>query len=755
MSVAYIFSQSTCELQERESNDKSIKRSSIDWTLLGDDGRSPSPSRCIDDERNDELAEKVVHDNTMSALRGEELLATALPNYIDRLSFLEKSDCKARWYPYVYEVVIFQWAAILLQQKAANDYAGNLESDTPFEPQFGASEVDSNLNQAASRSVGVAVACAPMLFEIIKQSLGARVSMHAVSASGRFSDIVNSPIISLDDQLFQHLEHIVVMITDACIDSRNFDTWELRQMSVEVNDAVVRFLRDMFSFLVPRCVHRLCLSYFSRFVTKDGKQWQDRASMIGLRCSWEVTKLRLNAVTTLVRFPDFLRINSPQMLNWQKRLKQGVKLTSDFVSDIVIKQYEAYRLLSFVVNDEKSTVSNQKMPLFHPHWLAEVVVDVCLLGTEHADQGIQYRSSSLLFELFWSCSQASLSNGQRAPVASMYLTLLEKLLQNVSYFAHFAPKSQVRKDLILCSIFVMQSTPPNLLRSLWRKLCRRLLAGGGQEKRKSDWPNDACSLNTKSLRRPGLSLFEKEAPDVFDMFSFLNLSLRTVEYEGCDEHVGTDGSGSLRSNVDEWRAEFLLGKSCLELQDPFFRRVSSGDPDFRDEYTSTASRRWQSHDASMVIVNTAHQIVLEMSSLLRSSLEGRVLLNPAAKKRRIACAQEDQIENSMDSLMSDVVLFVRAATSLLLHSLALRGSDIAVTRTLKVGAECIKIFGIKIFLDAVGETLQHWMRMILLHCGARRAQVRISATDLLELVLRSTWEGFGSFFRIRVPVSCL
>lgn len=44
------------------------------------------------------------------------------------------------------------------------------------------------------------------------------------------------------------------------------------------------------------------------------------------------------------------------------------------------------------------------------------------------------------------------------------------------------------------------------------------------------------------------------------------------------------------------------------------------------------------------------------------------------------------------------------------------------------------------------------MRVILFLCGARRAVVRVEATDLLELILRSSWEYYGSFFRIRVPL---
>jgi len=58
---------------------------------------------------------------------------------------------------------------------------------------------------------------------------------------------------------------------DASIDSRNFDSLEYRKISVDVNDAVVRFIRDLFSILDVHQVHKLVLVYFSRFVIKEGK----------------------------------------------------------------------------------------------------------------------------------------------------------------------------------------------------------------------------------------------------------------------------------------------------------------------------------------------------------------------------------------------------------------------------------------------------------------------------------------------------
>ena len=44
------------------------------------------------------------------------------------------------------------------------------------------------------------------------------------------------------------------------------------------------------------------------------------------------------------------------------------------------------------------------------------------------------------------------------------------------------------------------------------------------------------------------------------------------------------------------------------------------------------------------------------------------------------------------------------------------------------------------------------MRVILEHCGARRAELRVDACEFLNLLLRLTWDNYGSFSRIRLPL---
>lgn len=686
-------------------------------------------------------------DERMSTLKKEESTAVTLPCFVDRLELLGNSSCdSARWFPFAYEVIIMQWAAFLIEQrksgeKPASDRASGISSDA-----------NENLSQAAMRAVGVAVASAPMLFEVIKQSLGFRVKYLFDAILSKKDVRLAPPLIVLDDTLMLNLVQVVTMLTDACIDSRNFDSWELRQMSIDVNDAILRFLRDLFSFLAPVCVHKLILAYLSRFLTKDGKHFADRDSLIGLRCSWEITKLRLNAVTAFVRFPDFIKVNGPQMLNWGNWWTGSPPSlsTAKFFDDVVTR-YQQYQLPQFVVNDGGSQM-DLVMPSMRPHWLAEIVVDVCLLGTEHAEQYIQHRSASLLHEMLWSCSQDGILNGISAPVASMFVTLIEKLVSNASYISNFSPKSQLRKDTLSSAIFVLQSAPPSLLRALWRRLCSRLPGKGADEKYGTFTENNPLTDIGDDV--PGVSSEKKDEPDILGMFSFLNLSLRTFEYEGSDENVEGESSGENRENIEVWRNEYLLS----QIQDRRDGRRSDDHERTEDDAddSSSTSRKWQSHDGAMVIVNTGRQIVREMYILLSKSTNGKIFLNLAVRNEYAPSREEapTRAGSCISSTLSfsDTIIFVRGATSLYLHALALRESDIVVAKTFAFSSELIKIFGVKVFIEAVGETLQHWMRVISLHCGGRRAHVRIEATDFLELILRSTWECFGSFFRIRVPL---
>eukprot|EP00984_Skeletonema_dohrnii_P030698 scaffold22391_cov141-Skeletonema_dohrnii-CCMP3373.AAC.2 len=740
--------------------------------------------------------------------------AVALPDFADRISGMKDDGKPKRWWPYVYEIIIYQWVALLTEQtkqtKKGDKAAQKLDS-SPSSPTGLSPIVVKYLSVAAKASRGATIRCAPYLLEIIKQSLCWRVDSIFRERKNKkpsldetsFEDAV-SPLVALDENIFSALQKLITLLTDASLDSRNFDSFEFRKISIDVNDAVVRFIRDMFSILDPSRVHKLAMVYFARFVTKQGKHWNDRDSKItGLRCSWETTKLRLNAVTLFVRFPEFMKINAPLMESLKAwPAGSSADSTRRFYSH-VFEKINRLRLNEFTSGEGPMSKVDIPIPPMKSHWLAEICVDICIFATGHAEQNIQYRASSLLFELFWRHSQQGRANGNISVVASVFLPFLPKILSHVNYLSTLPAKGQLRKDIIPCALFILQSAPVGLVKALWRKLAKR--AEGKTQQADSDDRFGGISgsgagykeLNAATHLSTAVHVEIDDEPDIYDMLGLLNLALTTVEYEG--NMMQIEETDEVENESDEnptWRREFLLSVDSRADNDRGrFSSVSiqrgNEAPNTADKQSTQNSRRWYAHDCSMIIINVCRQIVRETLGMLRPSFsssdeadevdagypgvsgsrsmsdiflqqtsfshsydennsddENSTNKKESQQQRRI---RERQLE-SLAFSVTDTIIFVRAVTSVYLHTLTMKQSDVAIAKTLTAAVEIVKIFGIKVFLTAVGETLQHWMRVTLEHCGARRADVRVEGSEFLNLLLRLTWEAYGSFFRIRLPL---
>lgn len=743
-----------------------MSHSSIDWSIPNDDLSSLLARPKNDENHSIQEDEKIENiDESMTTLSQEFDLSLKLPNFADRLVSLGASESQTgRWFPYTYEIIIMQWAAILTEQQRSAIDPNNVSGGA-------LSEQNEAIVDAASRTTGYIVACAPVLFEVIKQSLGARVTSF-VDQVERKTNNRFPPLVTLDDAMLANLEQLIAMITDLCLDSRNFDTYETRLSCVDVNDSIVCFLRDMFAFLDPACVYRLTTLYLSRLIAMGGLE---KDSKIGLDISHEIKKLQMSAISAFVRFPDFIKVNSPQMNSWKNLLTLSPDLSTVNFFDNVLDRYEELGLQSILRNSREQ--QPMELPRMRPHWMAETIVDICFSGIEHREPNIQLRSASLLLELFWSQGQRSLREGYSPILASMYITFIEKALARTSRLSCFPPKSQVRRDVVLCVVFVLQSTPPGLLRAVWRKLLRRSPGKGLLEKHggtsSSISSGSLDEFNEAEAESTNTEIDGDEGPDIYDMFSLLNICLATVEYEGCDEHAEIDGMDS-DGTFGFWPKEFLMSRerdtidSARQKRMLFMVSTSSQAKGLSSEevYATASSRKWLSHDASMVLIRTAQQIVREFRFVLEPMEGSQSLFNPARRKAKVNESHRYQsnfkspsndnlrtpVADSLKFTYMDTIIFVRGATSVYLNSLVLRESDIAIVKTLNASVEIIKIFGIKIFNEAVGETLQHWLRMITFHCGSRRAEVRVPASDFAELILRSTWDCFGSFFRIRIPL---
>ena len=141
----------------------------------------------------------------------EKYTSPTLRDFSQRISIM-KNDTDGYWWPFIYEVVIYQWVALLVEQTQSGDKKDF--SSPPTHPSF----IRSYLRESAKQVQGITIGGAPFLFEIIKKSLMCRV--HGLFESGKIKG-EHRPI-SLDTNLYNSLENLISMVTDACIDSRNF-----------------------------------------------------------------------------------------------------------------------------------------------------------------------------------------------------------------------------------------------------------------------------------------------------------------------------------------------------------------------------------------------------------------------------------------------------------------------------------------------------------------------------------------------------
>ena len=90
----------------------------------------------------------------------------------------DEKPCEKRWWPYVYEVIIYQWVALLDEQTRKGEGAG-IKSDEGKNEEINTSGLSpiviKYLSHAAKAARGATIRCAPFLLDIIVQSLSWRI----------------------------------------------------------------------------------------------------------------------------------------------------------------------------------------------------------------------------------------------------------------------------------------------------------------------------------------------------------------------------------------------------------------------------------------------------------------------------------------------------------------------------------------------------------------------------------------------------
>lgn len=91
-----------------------------------------------------------------------------------------------------------------------------------------------------------------------------------------------------------------------------------------------------------------------------------------------------------------------------------------------------------------------------------------------------------------------------------------------------------------------------------------------------------------------------------------------------------------------------------------------------------------------------------------------------------------------------VVYFMRLASTVVLHALYCNQEDAVVMKLFRTASIIIRNFGAKVFLVAVEDSLQDWMRVSIYHCASQNEAVSDTASNFVLYVLRACFHYLGS-----------
>lgn len=698
------------------------------------------------------------------------------------------------WWPWLYEVLVFQWGAIMTISLSnikliSNNRTESMVGAYPFESDIREQSVRGPV-KADSVRARLAEHC-PMLLRIIYKSLAMRICREGLRA----------PVV-LDVQFMGAIENLVMLLA---VESASFSSglWRSRKLV----SSLATFLRSLFALVSPNQVIRLIRSYF-------------RASRRNNRV--EEAELRLQMVEELGWFDHFVAVNFPYTID--APLSSFAFECTMPPSSVVACSYETAAYTAVGIRG----ITNPA-----PYALVHILVSEIILSYSQEEKKVKDAALEVMRELLvrhaYDARYQSKVAQQR--VACMYLPLLQELLKHQTRIACQRHDSSERKDVLAIFMYLVQGMPDRVLRQFVRSLCIEAMEPSvGFE---SHPPSYTPSLRTpfsilslKSDRSRATPVTKSYIPPrvqqdvpVFQLILMLHSILDTFECPRIPSDkpfssVSTSGTGSQVAPVAyaQVLAPGVVVEGGPESHATSTRRASADTAapaamaksssaalmykslDQRLQSKKTAAsiaakrgiggpkggeeRSWVEHarkmdtphdtrdgkvvvkmpinrqiqrDAAMelceIASSTVVAVLLVLFEVCPPELSNRSSADPGGVAKDYAFILRDSnIDESVLVGIANlrVVYFMREALSVILHGLYCNQTDELVCLLFDAASTAIRNFGAKVFLVAVEDSLQDWMRASLFHCGSHSKSVTHTASNFILYLLRACYHYLGS-----------
>lgn len=697
------------------------------------------------------------------------------------------------WWPWLYEVLVFQWGAIMtISLSTLKLISGNntqsMVGAYPNEAEIKEQSTRGPLKADSVRSL-LAEHC-PMLLRMVYKSLALRISREGLRA----------PVV-LDVQFMGAIENLVMLLA---VEAASYSSglWRSRKLV----SSLAAFLRSLFALVSPNQVIRLIRSYF-------------RASRRNSRV--EEAELRLQMVEELGWFDHFVAVNFPYTID--------APLQSFAFECVVPPNHAAFCTYS---TSAYTAVGIRGITNPTPYSFVHIFVAEIVMSYRQEERKIKDAALEVLRDLLvrhaYDARYQSKMDQQR--VACMYLPLLTELLKQHQRIAGQKHDSTERKDVLAIFLYLFQGMPDRVLRHFIRTLCVEAedpeVATTG-----SEGPGTLHRvLSLKSDRSRSTPVTKAFIPprmhkdlQVFHLLLMLHCTLDTFEcpkipadkplaaasavfsgaataaqvttsaysqvlapgvvLEGASDT--TAGAPVRRATTEGSTPQVTAGKNvggAASMKKSLDQRLQSKKTTViaarRGSAGKGEERQWVEHARKMADTGDVRsdRVVLKMPITKQSQSEAAQEVCELASRTVVSvllvlfevCPPELATNVSADSggvaqeyafILRDsnideallvgisnlrVVYFMREALSVILHGLYCNQTDELLCLLFSAASTAIRNFGAKVFLVAVEDSLQDWMRAALFHCASPTESLSHTASNFILYLLRACFHYLGT-----------
>jgi hypothetical protein len=423
----------------------------------------------IDDPLVEELVSKstwvhpILEETTLS-------IPTTAPLYDSLLGYRERAISAAEvgdggtssvlgrhWWPWLYEVITFQWGAVLAlilssMQLISSNNLDSIVGSYQFEY-----ELSQNTDRRDWRTILMEEG--PLLLRMIYKSLALRIQRERKRA----------PVI-LDDQYFNALENLVMLIAVEA-STTVAGLWRSKKIILSLS----HFLRSLFALIVSNQVVRLLRSFFKTIRKSRGKN--------------EEVDLRLLMIEELSLFDYFVALNLPYTLD------APITCFSFSLVDSLAIINPAFNSFSPVGLRYES--SQPPYALLHM-FIGEIMFS-CRQDYRKREKAWEILRDLVVRHSFDARYQ---NKEDQQRISCMYLPLIHEITAEVNHLSALKHNCSERREALSILLYILGGTPVRILRSHIRAISIKAFEEISEESTKGSEMVNNPSTNIASPLSP-------------------------------------------------------------------------------------------------------------------------------------------------------------------------------------------------------------------------------------------------------------